>query len=77
MEEPHKRGPIHRPRLELVCASMLLTRCTTCDLEENQSATGGRILGFKVKLEEVKMQAADIMPRIEADKLRTATASLC
>ena len=26
---------------------------------------------------EVSMQAADIMPRIEGDKLRTALASLC
>ena len=26
---------------------------------------------------EVSMQAADIMPRIEGDKLRTALANLC
>jgi len=77
MEEPHKGVPYIDLFLNWCAHHMLLTRCTTCDLEENQSATGARILGFKVKLGEVSMQAADIMPRIEGDKLRTAPASLC
>jgi hypothetical protein len=76
MEEPHKGVPYIDLVLNWCAHQMLLTRCTPCDLEENQSATGGRILGFKVKFGEVSMQAADIMPRIEGDKLRTKPKSV-
>ena len=66
MEEPHKGVPHIYFVLNWCAHQLLLTRCSTCDLEENQSATGGRIPGFKVKLGdlEVSMQAADILPRI-------------